>query len=197
MRPRDGFSRDANRSRDVRSVRDRHEAGGDGSHAAAGRSAGGVSGFPRRRGIAVQRALGRARHGVFGRGRSSQNVYPRCFEEPAEVSVLLRHDAAAQPAAELNRTARLVSKEVFDEERHATERSRAERPFIEVVDAIRVGFDDRVDGGVRRLNRRRRRPRKLLRRYFPPRDQLRQSKGVVAGVFRELHAITGVAQFFT
>src|SRR5881397_2049325 len=143
--------------------------------------------LPRRGGVAVQRALSRARHRVFGRGRTSEDVETRCFEELVQMRVVLRDHAATQPAAELDCPARFVAEEVLDEKRNAAERTGAERLLIEAVNPIRVGLDDGVDGWIDRGDRRRRRLRELLRRYLFVRDQVGKAKGIVAGVFGKVH----------
>ena len=57
---------------------------------------------PRRAGIAVQRAFGRAGHRIFGRGRSSEDVDAGGSQQLEQVGVLLRNNSAAQPAAEFD-----------------------------------------------------------------------------------------------
>ena len=101
--------------------------------------------------------------------------------------VVLRDHAAAQPAAELDRPARFVTEEVFDQKRNAAEGTGSEHLLIEAVNPIRVRFDDGVDGSINRGDRRRRCLGELLRRYLFARDQLGKAKRIVAGVFGKVH----------
>src|SRR5205823_8305481 len=101
--------RNADRAADIRAVRDGHHARDHRRHAAPGRAARRVAVAPGVRDIAVERALGGARHGVLGRGAAPDDVEPRRTEELRDVRVLPAHHALAQPAAELDLPARLVA----------------------------------------------------------------------------------------
>ena len=179
--------RHANRSRDVRAVRDGHHPGDDRGHPATGRPAGRVAGLPRRRGVAVQGALGRSRHRVFRGCRPSQDVETRRLEELEQMGVLLRNQAAAQPAAELDDAAGLVPEEILDEKRDAAEGAIPQRAVIERLDAIRVGFDDGIDGGIDGLDRRSGRSSQFPRRHLPTRHQRGESQRIVPGVLGKDH----------
>ena len=66
--------RNADRAADVRTVRNRNDAGDHRGHSASRRSSRRVARPPRRAGVAVERALGRAGHRVFGRRRAAEDI---------------------------------------------------------------------------------------------------------------------------
>ena len=97
--------------------------------------------------------------------------------------VLRRDHAAAQPAAEFDDPAGLVSEEVLDQERHAAERTGAEAPLIEVLDPIRIGFDDRVDRGIDGVDGGGGHLCQLSRRNLLLGDELGETERIVRRVF--------------
>jgi hypothetical protein len=106
----------------------------------------------------------------------------------------LRHHARAEPAAELDATPGFVAEHVLHQERHAPERAAAERGFVQVLDAVRVGLDDRVQRRVHLGDRRGRSGGKFTRRDLAAVNQPGQPQRVMARVFVESHGISFLSQ---
>ena len=166
---------------------DRHDAGHHRRLAAAGRAAGGIAALPRVRGVAEHRALGGRRHGIFRRRRAAEDVDARRLEQVDEIGALLHPHAGAQARAELDDAALLVAEHVLDQQRHATERAVAQGALVEMLDAVGVKLDHRVEHAVDLFPRGGRGLRQLLRAHLFLGDQLGEPEGVVGGIFGKLH----------
>src|SRR5579862_2783222 len=138
--------------------------------------------------VSVERVLGGPGHRVFRRVAAADDVEARRAEELRHVRVRLAHHALAEAASELDLAPGLVAEHVLDEEWHAAEGARAEALLVEIVDAIRIGLDDRVHARVGFLDRARGSLRHLLRGNLALRDQPGDAERVVARVLLEVHA---------
>ncbi len=178
---------DADRAAAVVGVRHRQRAAGDQRRRGAAGTAGAAVGGP---GVAARSAVGES----FGGGIESELRAPgdradrqaRAAEPRHQMGVLRVGDTRTeQPAAAAARHPARVRDEVLERERHTGERTGlvvVER-FVEALARHGGQFGlDRVQGG--RCGR-----PDLGRADLSVADQLRQTGGVVCGVFGDIHAI--------
>jgi hypothetical protein len=102
--------------------------------------------------------------------------------------------ALAEAATEFDGAALLVAQHVLDQERHAAERTVAQRRLVEPLDPVGIGLDHGVDGGVGGLDGAHGGGGDLARRNFAPGDQFGEAQRIKAGVFGEVHC--GLLRWF-
>ena len=103
---------------------------------------------------------------------------------------VLRNDqAAAKPAAELDLPTGLMTVYILHEERHAAERTVAERLLVELFDPVGVRLDHRIDRGIDRRDRLSRGRGEFPGRNLSGRDQRSETGCVVTRVLGEFHGL--------
>src|SRR5271166_6866811 len=118
--------RDADRTTDIRAVRERHDRRSYSRLSTTTGATRRVALLPRIRRVAEHHALRGGRHGVFRRGGATEDVDTGGLEHVDEICPGFDRHALAQTGAEFDLAGLFMPEDVLDEKWHAAERSIAQ-----------------------------------------------------------------------